>query len=105
MRASELIGLDVLDAGGRRLGMVSDLRCVQDGPLRGGMYAPRIDALVISQARIGALLGYDRREQQGPWLIRVIVRSLHRNLMVVPWSDVTSYDGPIRLKTRPAATD
>jgi sporulation protein YlmC with PRC-barrel domain len=102
MRANDLIGQDVLDRDGRRLGLVSDLRCVQDGPLRGAMQAPRIEALLVSRARVGAQLGYDRREQQGPWLIRVVVRRLHRNLLVVPWSDVEDYAGPVRLKTRPS---
>lgn len=100
MRANDLIGQEVLDRDGRRVGLVSDLRCVQDGPLRGAMQAPRIEALLVSTARMGAQLGYDRRDQQGPWLIRVVVRRLHRNLLIVPWSDVDDYAGPVRLKTR-----
>jgi hypothetical protein len=97
MKASDLLGLDVVDRGGRHVGVVTDLRCVQDGPLRGSMAAPRVDALVVSGRHTGSMLGYDRREQQGPWLIRTIVRWLHRNLVVIPWSSVTDFDGRITL--------
>jgi hypothetical protein len=88
----------VYDSTGAALGYVTDLRCVQDGPLRGAMCAPRVHALVVSRHRVGSLLGYDRREQQGPWLIRVIVGRLHRNLQVIPWSAVDSHDQKIVLK-------
>ncbi len=104
MKASDLIGLDVVDRGGRRLGVVTDLRCVQDGPLRGAMAAPRIDALVVSSRHTGSMLGYDRREQQGPWLVRVIVRWLHRELAVIPWSAVADHAGRITLNTDASRT-
>ncbi|HVQ91330.1 MAG TPA: PRC-barrel domain-containing protein [Mycobacteriales bacterium] len=97
MRASDLIGADVLDRDGRRLGVVTDLRCVQDGPLRGAMATPRVAALLVSRRHTGSLLGYDRRDQQGPWLIRRIVRRLHRHLLEIPWTAVASYDGQITL--------
>jgi hypothetical protein len=98
MRASNLLGQPVLDSARSRIGYVTDLRCVQDGPLRGAMCAPRIHAIVVSRRRVGSLLGYDRREQQGPWLIRLIVRRLHRHLQVIPWSAIDSYDQQIVLK-------
>jgi sporulation protein YlmC with PRC-barrel domain len=98
MRARELLGQQVIDSLGQPVGWVTDLRCIQDGPLRGAMRMPRIHALVISRHRTGSLLGYDRREQQGPWMIRAAVRLLHRHLLVVPWSLVERYDGPIVLK-------
>jgi sporulation protein YlmC with PRC-barrel domain len=98
MRASQLIGLEVLDHAGQRIGTVTDLRCKQDGPLRGAMCAPRITGLLVSPHRLGAVLGYDRHAQHGPWLIRAIVGGLHRNLTVVPWTQVASYDGQIKLK-------
>jgi sporulation protein YlmC with PRC-barrel domain len=97
MRASDLIGQDVLDSAGRRLGVVTDLRCVQDGPLRGAMQAPRVHALIVSRRRTGSLLGYDRRAQQGPWLIRRVVRLLHRDAVLVPWEAVASTTDDIRL--------
>jgi hypothetical protein len=98
MRASDLIGQDVIAHDGRKLGIVTDLRCVQDGPLRGAMRAPRVNALIVSARHTGSLLGYDRRGQLGPWMIRAIVKRLHRHLVVVSWSDVASHAGPIILR-------
>ncbi len=88
MKASDLIGRRVIDADGTDLGVVTDLRCVQDGPVRGSMAAPRLRELIVNRRRVGSLLGYDRRDQQGPWLIRIIVRRLHRELVFIPWDDV-----------------
>jgi sporulation protein YlmC with PRC-barrel domain len=88
MKASDLIGQRVIDADGAELGVVTDLRCIQDGPLRGSMAAPRLSELIVSRHRAGSLLGYDRSEQQGPWLVRIIVRRLHRPLIFISWDDV-----------------
>src|ERR1051325_422785 len=93
MKASDLIGRAGFDHTGRRIGVVTDLRCVQDGPLRGAMAAPRVRSVIVSPRRTGSLLGYDRREQQGPWLVRRIVRWLHRDLLIVPWESVRLSDG------------
>jgi hypothetical protein len=43
-----------------------------------------IGSLLIGHGRPGALLGYDRRDQQGPWLVRAIVGGLHRHTGIVP---------------------
>jgi len=93
MKASDLIGRPVVDSTGRRIGVVTDLRCVQDGPLRGAMAAPRVRDVIVSRRRTGSMLGYDRRDQQGPWLIRLLVRWLHRDLLIVPWEATQLTDG------------
>ena len=98
MRASDLIGQDVTDGNGRHLGVVTDLRCVQDGPLRGAMQAPRISALIVSRRHTGSLLGYDRRSQQRPWLIRIVVQFLHRHAVLIPWDAVADTSGPVALR-------
>jgi len=97
MRVSDLLGKDVIDAQGNRLGVVTDLRCVQDGPLRGLNASLRIDGLLVSRRHTGALLGYDRRDQ-GPWLVRVVVRRLHGGLREVSWDQVADVGPPLRLK-------
>ncbi|HEY4315794.1 MAG TPA: hypothetical protein VGO19_09840, partial [Actinomycetes bacterium] len=40
----------------------------------------------------GSMLGYDRRAEQGPWLVRVLVRALHSHAGYVPWADVEAID-------------
>jgi len=98
MRASDLIGREVRTADDESVGVITDLRCVQDGPVRGTQAALRVDALLVSRHHTGSVLGYDRERQQGPWLIRAVVRRLHRHMQVVPWSDVDSEGPPIRLR-------
>ncbi|MFL6130250.1 MAG: PRC-barrel domain-containing protein [Mycobacteriales bacterium] len=93
MRASELLGKEVRDRDGTPVGVVTDLRCVQDGPPRGHLAALRVDALLISRAHSGTLLGYDRGRSQGPALLRAIVRRLHRGARTIDWDRVSRYDG------------
>lgn len=102
MRATDLIGLDVLDGAGDHLGVVIDLRCVQDGPLRGATATLRVEALLVSRRRTGTLLGYERRVQQGPWLLRTVLGRLHGRTLLVPWSAVRDHTGPIRVDVRRA---
>jgi hypothetical protein len=96
MRASDLIGREVVDARGVPVGAITDLRCVQDGPLRGTNAALRVDALLVSRHHAGSVLGYDRR-RQGPLIVRLIVRRLHKDLRIVPWTDIADEGPPIRL--------
>ena len=97
MRASDYIGREVRDHHGARIGIITDLRCVQDGPPCGPSATLRLDAALISSRHTGATLGYDRRPRQGPWMIRVVVRRLHRSLRVVPWSTITDHDGVLEI--------
>jgi hypothetical protein len=97
MRASDLIGREVTDATGTSIGVITDLRCVQDGPLRGANASLRIDSMLVSGHHTGSVLGYDRR-RQGPALVRLVVHWLHRDMTTVPWSAVEDEGPPIRLK-------
>jgi hypothetical protein len=92
------MGQRVVDGGGRPLGVVTDLRCVQDAPERGHLPWLRVQALVVSRRHTGALLGYDGRRAQGPWLVRTVVRTLHRHAVVVPWEAVADPGPPIRVR-------
>lgn len=93
MRLSELLDRPVVDAGGRRLGKVRDVRLVQDGPITGGTQAAmRVDAVVVSRGWRGVRLGYLRGEVRGPWLLRTIFGRLERAARTIPlrhlvWDD------------------
>jgi hypothetical protein len=52
------------------------------------------DGLVVLAAWV---MSYDRRSQQGPWLIRTVVQSLHRHAVLVPWGSVGDTSGRITL--------
>jgi hypothetical protein len=54
MRASELLGASVRTSDGRRLGVVTGLRCSLDGPTSGPTPAPRVRALVVSGRHVGS---------------------------------------------------
>jgi hypothetical protein len=76
-RLGRLTGMDVLLTGGRepvRIGRVLDAR-FSPGPSGRLVLA----SLIVGRGRPGSLLGYDRRRAQGPWLVRILVRRVHRH--------------------------
>jgi len=71
MRISDLLALEVVDADGRQVGKVRDVRLVQDGPLLGSTQAAmRVDAVVAGGGALGIRLGYVRGRVRGPALLR-----------------------------------
>jgi hypothetical protein len=91
MKLSDILGADVVAADGEHLGNVTDVRLERSGPLVGTFGASyRIDGLVVSRARAGSYLGYDRSDMHGPALVRAIVRWLHRGSVYVGWADVNT---------------
>jgi sporulation protein YlmC with PRC-barrel domain len=81
LRLGTLTGMDVL-AGGETIGSVIDVRCRPDGDRL------VVTDLVVGRGGVGSLLGYDRHEEQGPWLVGAVVRWIHRNNRAVPHADV-----------------
>ena len=60
-----------------------------------------VDGLVVDGKHVGSMLGYDRRAEQGPWLLRRIVRHIHRNAGYLPWDAVEEVDwdaGVVRVR-------
>lgn len=90
---SELLGLPVLFADGRPAGHVNDIRLRRAPGPAGvtGWYAVSA-GLVVGGRHVGSLLGYDRNSHQGPALVRVLVRLLHRHVGYVDWTDVKQID-------------
>jgi hypothetical protein len=86
-RMDDLLGLDVL-LDGTPAGSVLDVRL-----------APRHDAghlavteLIVGRGRPGSLLGYDRGDFNGPWLVSTIVTMLHRHTARLPLDAVDGVD-------------
>jgi hypothetical protein len=96
-RLSDLIGMTVSFAGGREDRHVLDVRLVPSERVPGPLAELRAAGLVVGRRRPGTLLGYDRNPQQGPWLIRTIVRWIHRDSGYVEWSEVESVDWDARV--------
>lgn len=77
-RLTHLLGLAVVAADGTPLGHVLDVRLEPDGE------SYRVHQLVVGRGRPGSLLGYDRGDVEGPRLVAVVVRRLHRDSGEVP---------------------
>jgi hypothetical protein len=87
-RLSELLGASVVTVGGQQLGHVNDVRLAPSPNVRGVRAQLVVDGLVLADRHAGSMLGYDRRSDQGPWLVRLLVRRLHRNARYLPWTAV-----------------
>jgi hypothetical protein len=105
MRLSELLGAEVTDEQGRPAGRVHDVRLTQDGPVIGGFGARfRLAGLVVGKRALGARLGYDRGDMHGPWLVKAIAGSLHRQGRYVEWGRVQAVE-PGRIRISGSADD
>jgi sporulation protein YlmC with PRC-barrel domain len=87
-RLDTLLGATVVLADGSEAGHVNDVR-LAGGP---GLQTYVIDGLVVGRRTAGSMLGYDRREVRGPWLVRVIVAATHKDARYVPWRSVRRID-------------
>ena len=94
MRLSDLLGRPVVDADGRRLGEVKDVRLVQDGPyVEGFGQQLRIEGLLVGEGALGTRLGITRANLRGPWPLTALMRRLERRTRYVLWDDVGAHDG------------
>jgi len=74
LRASDLLGRSVDGVRGH----VTDL-VVDDGA---------IVAVIVTRRPWGRLLGYERDETRGPWLLEALARRvLRRDSVEIPWSE------------------
>lgn len=102
VRLGRLLGLPVVAASGsglHRRSRVLDVRIVAVPDGRRAV----VDALVVGPGRPGALLGYDRRSEPGPWLVAGVVRWLHRHARVVALGPAVEIDraaGEVRVSAR-----
>lgn len=84
MRASDIIRQPAYDRDGQYLGTVVDL--VAEPRPSGAL---TVVAVVVSPRWHGRLLGYERREVHGPWLLEQLARLIRRGTRTVPWHEVT----------------
>lgn len=99
-RLGELLHCDVVDADGRTVGSVDDVRLVQDGPLLAGFGAAlRVDGLVVGAGGLAVRLGFHRHQVKGPALLRWAAGALERRARFVPWDEVAAWEGgEVRLR-------
>jgi len=82
----DLLGSDVLGPGEEHLGRVLDVRLAPTSEANDP--ALRLTHFLVGRGRPGSYLGYDRSDAQGPWLVRRIVRRLHRHSGMVAAPDI-----------------
>jgi sporulation protein YlmC with PRC-barrel domain len=76
-RVGDLVGRAVADVDGEPLGRIADL-IVDD--------RNRIVAVIVVRGRWGRLLGYERDETGGPWLLEQLARRIwRRHARTIPW--------------------
>jgi hypothetical protein len=84
LRTHELLGAPAYDRSGGYLGRVADLAAQPDAEGR-----MRVTDVVVSPGLWGRLLGYERPEVHGPWLLERLARSvLRRGVRRLPWDEV-----------------
>jgi hypothetical protein len=83
MRSSDLIDQPAYDRAGTYVGRVVDV-VVEPGP--DGL--PRVAGVLVSRGWHGRLLGYERAEAHGPWLLERLARLIRRGNRTLDWTEV-----------------
>jgi len=91
-RLNDLLGMHVRFADGTDGDQIIDLRLTPGDRVRGQLNELITEGLIVGRNRPGTLFGYDRNRQQGPWLIRVILRFVHRHTGYLEWHDIDHID-------------
>jgi len=73
VRASRLMNREVRDRSGHVIGRIADLQTT-----RGPDGRERVTATIVTSGRWGRLLGYERDEASGPWLLEKLARYVLR---------------------------
>lgn len=91
-RLDDVLGMRVRFADGRDGDRVLDLRLTGSDRVPGLLAELVVEGVVAGRMRPGTLFGYDRTREQGPWMIRTLLRVLHRHTGYVAWEDVDRID-------------
>ena len=86
MLSSDLLGKPAWHDSGVKLGLVHDIRAVQDAPF-GTTGALRVTGIIIGRGSIGVRLGYGTAEQTGPALLHAIFGRRARRARHIPWDE------------------
>ena len=100
MRLTDLLGSEVIDRTGRAIGVVTDVRLVQDGPVLGEHEAAfRVHGLVMGRSSIGAHMGFERRNVRGPWMLKRLFAWIEGTPRYAEWNLIRSIE-PHRVRLK-----
>ena len=106
MILTDLLGSDAVEADGTRVGRVVDVRLEITGAPDQLLAATGVTGLLVSPRSRFSTWGYERRGEDGPFLIARLQRWLHRGMFLVAWEDVARVDdGVVRLREGAARLD
>lgn len=92
MILSDLLGSVAYDTDGERLGAVIDVRLEISGAPRQLLAETVVTGLLVSPHSRFSTWGYERRGEDGPFLIARLQHWLHRGTFLVRWEDVEFID-------------
>ncbi len=89
---TDLLGAEVRDGNGRYVGVVHDVRAIQDGPQAGELGRMfRVSGLLVGP-RYASRFGMSRPEVKGPLALKWLSRWLGRRIELIPWDQVQSVE-------------
>jgi sporulation protein YlmC with PRC-barrel domain len=88
MILTDILGMDVLDADGMRLGEVSDVRFAVDSTPGRLLSRARLVGIIVSPRTASSFLGFERQNLTQPWPIAQLLRWRHRGSFLVLWEDI-----------------
>lgn len=100
MILTDVLGSDVVNSDGERLGEVSDLRFALDSAPTQLLSQARLVGIVVSPRTASSFLGYERQEMTQPWPIAQLLRWRHRGSFLVLWEDIAQM-GSLHVVLRP----
>ena len=92
MILSDLLGSDAQEADGRRVGAVVDVRLEISGAPAQLLAATVVTGVLVSPRSRFSTWGYERRGENGPFVIARLQRWLHRGMFLVAWDDIELVD-------------
>jgi sporulation protein YlmC with PRC-barrel domain len=103
MILSDILGADVVDDHGEKVGRLVDVRFRLEG--RTNPSVPRVTGFIVSPRSAGSFLGYERTGFNRPAVLASLFRWIHRGSFFVAWESVARIDraivGVARVTLRP----
>src|SRR4029453_2026318 len=97
---TDILGTEVRDSNGRKLGRIADVRFILDGAPNQLLADARLFGVVVSPHSAASFLGYERYRLDQPWPLANILRWRHRGSFLVLWEDLARV-GPKLVELRP----
>lgn len=88
MILTDMLGSEVVDSSGDRLGEVSDVRFALDSAPTQLLSQARVVGIIVSPRTASSFLGYERQGMTQPWPVAQLLRWWHRGSFLVLWEDI-----------------